>query len=418
MTQEKQVQIKCPHCGKELPEGASFCPYCEKKIIAEQQMNIPRKRSKKMLALAGILLMLAAAAFFVLRLYHRPKVYEGGAELTYEVDGKPCKVLLSFHSSTGETGIATESASDRQAAGNSAMIPSQLFVYQYDDTEIQQLFVNQVKKCTVTAVPRDGALAMDVSEPLTENEIGSPAAWTAHVTYAPANGTNDILWTLEMKNGDTLRLQHAFTCELQEVLDYHYEDTPLESIEQIEALIGKVTEEEAPDTIVNLYLPPVTYEGELTLDKRSVNLYGSATKDGATTFTGTVTVSTRNPNVPEFFDINFSGDGGTGLSAHEGIWMQHCTFTGWDTGADAQNGSWIMMEDCTFENNGVGFCFNSREATCSSPEYYGLVFRDNATGIRIVQVPGDIPLRMNDCTFSGNQTDIEDPDQLVELIRP
>ena len=34
---------KCPHCGRELPIEANFCPYCMTKLIDEKDSQIITK---------------------------------------------------------------------------------------------------------------------------------------------------------------------------------------------------------------------------------------------------------------------------------------------------------------------------------------------------------------------------------------
>ena len=43
--------------------------------------------------------------------------------------------------------------------------------------------------------------------------------------------------------------------------------------------------------MVNLHLPAVTYEGDLSITGRPVNLYGNTEGEGRTVFTGTVQVN-------------------------------------------------------------------------------------------------------------------------------
>lgn len=125
-----------------------------------------------------------------------------------------------------------------------------------------------------------------------------------------------------------------------------------------------------PDTVVNLYLPPVTYEGELTISKRTVNLYGGAEGENQTTFTGKLTIETGSPEMASIAGIRFIGNGGTGLAATAGVMVRNCAFSGWDVGVEAKDGAWITPTGCTFSGNGVGLHFNSVSSNNTNPSSY------------------------------------------------
>ena len=57
--------------------------------------------------------------------------------------------------------------------------------------------------------------------------------------YNSDTGTNRICWEISMKNGDVLRLYQRVTCLPQPTIEYHYEDTQMETVEEISALIEK-----------------------------------------------------------------------------------------------------------------------------------------------------------------------------------
>ena len=68
------------------------------------------------MSVAAVLVIVAAdgAAF---SLHHRPKSYEGGAQVVYTDKGKSYKVLLSFSESDGVTGHAQGERTDTLAQG-------------------------------------------------------------------------------------------------------------------------------------------------------------------------------------------------------------------------------------------------------------------------------------------------------------
>ena len=115
------------------------------------------------------------------------------------------------------------------------------------------------------------------------------------------------------------------------------------------------------------YLPPVTYEGPLTMDTRTANLYGCEEEGKKTVFTDTVTVQTREPYPAEFYSLEFRGDGGCGIRCSEGLRTEYCLFTGWDIGVDVNNGGWISVHNSAFVGNGTGLRFDSESSTYASP---------------------------------------------------
>ena len=138
------------------------------------------------------------------------------------------------------------------------------------------------------------------------------------------------------------------------------------------------------------------------------------TEAGQTTFTETVTVPVRDRVITEFYDTAFVGDGGTGLTATESVWLTNCRFEGWDIGAEALDGSWICMAGCDFVNNGVGFLFNSQNSSGSCSTYENMVFSGNETAVQVRNTPGGDTISFVNCLFEKNQTDVEDPKGLAE----
>ena len=139
-----------------------------------------------------------------------------------------------------------------------------------------------------------------------------------------------------------------------------------------------------------------------------------------TVFSGTVKVNTRVPDQMQFVDIDFSGNGGTGLLTHEAVQINNCRFSGWDVGLDCQEGSWPGLESCTFSENGIGFRFNSNHSTATTFEYHNLVFQRNRIGAQILKIPAGQPsfsgLTFFNTVFEDNEVDLEDPEGRVSLV--
>ena len=405
---------KCIYCGKELPQDASWCPYCEKTQTEPEKVRLPGRHRKILISCFLLVAIIGAVAIWMLNRPHAAKVYEGGEQISYKLNGRDCTVLLSFKNDALTTGKSQAELTDTIMEGNDSAIPAQLFVYSKDDPGIQDAFINEAESCSVTAQPEGQAEKVDVFGPDPGSEVGFAGAWVADIIYSPRTGTNRICWEVQMKNGDVLRLSQTVTCNKRKVITYHYDDTPMETIDEINALIQK-TAQEAPDALLQLYLPPVTYEGNLVMEERTATLFGSEKDGQKTTFTGSLQVGTRIPDIAEIYDLEFTGNGGTAVSAQEALRVRTCTFTGWDVGIDIQDGSWVNVKNSAFVGNGTGMRFTSKHSSYADPTYENVVFKDNTLGMQILQVPGDYSLNFINPVFEGNETDYEDPKGYVNI---
>ena len=52
----------CPSCGAQLPQEASFCPYCAQSINQRVELEPPAHSWRKALRVGGVLLVLACLA--------------------------------------------------------------------------------------------------------------------------------------------------------------------------------------------------------------------------------------------------------------------------------------------------------------------------------------------------------------------
>ena len=119
-----------------------------------------------------------------------------------------------------------------------------------------------------------------------------------------------------------------------------------------DVLLDTLAHEADRKSVYILQLPAVTYEGGLTMKNFCCDLIGS---ESGTTFTGTVTITTRGIHPSNITNVRFVGDGtGIGLSASEGAFLHRCTFENWEIGAYGGLGSWVNATGCTFRGNDVG----------------------------------------------------------------
>lgn len=219
-------------------------------------------------------------------------------------------------------------------------------------------------------------------------------------------GEGDVIWTIYLKNGDTLRLHHTVKITRIPVVTLTENDYPMATIDDLNALLDTLAHEADRKSVYILQLPAVTYEGGLTMKNFCCDLIGS---ESGTTFTGTVTITTRGIHPSNITNVRFVGDGtGIGLSASEGAFLHRCTFENWEIGAYGGLGSWVNATGCTFRGNGVGLWLDNRGgATCSGSYYGDSVYEDNGTAVRIAAMPGTETLDFNNCVFRGNGVNVE-----------
>ncbi len=395
----------CIHCGKPLPDDASFCPYCETVQTEPKDAELPKKWRKKAVTILGIVLLIAltAAIGYGLR---QPKTIEAdGPELDYK--GYHVMIRLNGLKDLEPPYEGEASAEKTNNANAGYAVPSRLFVFKDNDmVNAGEEFAALIDHASVTAAPRDGANAMETHDPVYD-EVFPDAALASNVFYDTTCGTNDLTWTIVMKNGDTLVLNQAFTVHELVVVSYYPEDVPMQTIEELQALLGRIDAEIDPAAVVNLYLPPVVYEGGIHIADRTYTFYGSSDGTVNTTFTQPVTVNAEQPTYTDFFGVNFDGNGGTGIHAGRSVNCYDCEFSGWDTALLAGDGSWAAVHNCVFRDNGIGYQFNSGSSKLVSTNFDGTQFLRNGIGLHLLRVPGDKPLQMNGCVFEGHGTDLQ-----------
>ncbi len=397
---------KCKNCNAELPEDASFCPHCAKSQIERTEVRGPRLWRKKTWYVLLCVVVLAGAVLAV-SLYHRPKVFEGGVSVTYTDKEGTYELFLAF--SPGDivhhqpVGSKTVKLSVNEGSGDTPV----LGIYQNGEIADTEQFFEKVESCTMEAFPNENS-ALGYAEPMYSTDF-QPAARVCTIQYTGASGKNELVWTLHMKNGDTICLKQTFEVIPLVHQSFTAEEAPLDTTEDLEALLERIDAEVPADTIVDIYLPPVTYTGNLSIHSRAVNLYGCTDGSGRTTFNGTISVYSHNPSNVMLFDLDFVGNGGTGLLAEASVYMGGCSFTGWDVGAMTHDDGMISVENCEFRNNGIGFKYDSANFSSFKETFPGCTIADNDIGIQFERLDGTSSIDFAGSVFSGNETDIDNP---------
>ena len=396
MTREKL----CPRCRAALPESASFCPYCAQSIRQRKEILPPRPLPGR--TLRGILLFLVALALGLgVWHYTRPQTYDNGtAEVVYTDSDGSYQLLLNYY---GDRFQPMTDYAEEVEEGTTSNKPSRLFV-NYVDTRVnaKEVFRRKISSITVELLRGgDGPEPWQFTQPAIL-DYDLEAAYRSILTYTDRSGDMELRWTITMQNGDVIRLYQRMELGVVPTQHFFPEDAPMDTLEDLQALVDKVNQTITPDIIVYLHLPAVTYKGSLVLEERSMNLVGSEGPDGSrTTFTGTLQATGQKGYICHFDSIDFAGDGeGVGVSTSARINFTSCRFAGWRTGVLCYGNSRVNIKDCIFEDNTLGFHFNA-------DMYSGCLFQRNQTAVLLESVPGDQALYFDNTRFSRNSNDID-----------
>lgn len=407
---EERKGKRCPCCGGEIAQGASFCPHCERVLVEKHAAPLLKPRRRRLVSAVVLILLLAGLAAAVLA--RRGRVIDAqGAELVYTSGEQTFHLVLRFGTQDGapfesESEFA-ESVREDRTSGQT--IDSRLFVDDGGRNNAKEVFLALVDHFEVEAEPCGGAELLRIERTFLPQ--GSNVAIEAVPRYETAllkNGESDILWTICMKNGDELRLRHRMRLLRLPVVTYTPDDYPMETTEDLHAIFDMLARKAEENAIYVLRLPAVTYRGELHMESFCCDLIGSGEGEG-TTFTDTVYIDRRSIYPSSITNVRFAGNGvGTGLSAAEGVSLSGCTFENWKVGAYGGDGSWVSASDCTFRGNEVGLWLNNRRGTTCSMGYYGgSLYEDNGTAVRIDALPAINELVFSGCVFRGNGANVE-----------
>ena len=397
----------CPHCGAQLPDMASFCPHCAQSVTQRREFRPPRRLPRRVLRGALLVLVLGTLALSAY-LYTRPKVYDNGAaEVIYTDDDGSYQLLLNYF---GDRFQPMTDYSEELEEGTTSNKPSRLFINHVDTgVNAKEAFLRKVEAITVELLQGgDSPEPWQYTQPQA-SDYDLEAAARSILTYTDRSGDMELRWNIRMQNGDTIRLYQRMALGVVPTRHFYPEDVPMDTKEDLQALVDEINGTITSDVIVYIHLPAVTYEGSLVLEERSMNLIGSEGPDGArTTFTGTLQATAQKGYICQFQNLCFTGDGeGVGVSASARINFNHCQFTGWRTGVLCYGSSWVNIKDSVFEDNTVGFHFNSTSDNRNDHMYSGNLFQRNDTAVLLESVPGDQALYFEGTRFSRNGADID-----------
>lgn len=220
---------------------------------------------------------------------------------------------------------------------------------------------------------------------------------------------NEVVWTLRMKSGDVLHLTMTVEFEEQQALRITPEDAPLETAQELQALLDRLAEEYDADTSITVELPDVTYDAPVSVGC-AVTLKGSGTAFAAPVTVTPLSDTERCHAYVRFSEVSFEGDGsGTGVTARAPTYLENCRVTGWDVGALAVNGGWVYLHGGYIGGNGVGARYDSAYSNSYTYTIRHIDFLNNTTALELLCLPPNSYAALDDCRFRGNGTDVYNP---------
>lgn len=404
----------CPHCGASLHEEASFCPYCAKSVNPRKQPHPPGYISGRALRSAGALLAVLALILIVgLWQRSRPRVYDNDStEVIYRDQGVDYQLCIAWAD-------APSTPADRVRYNGSAPLDE---IYRYPvllyinlagtETFAAETFLERVENISGELSEVDQDFQITCSEAVRDTDyVPNSAAILYMNPMVTSSGPHsaELTISIRMKNGDVIRLHQTQTME--GVMTHHFtsDDAPLDTVEDLEAFLARLGGMVGPEDEVYIHLPPVTYTEELSLSGRAVHLEGTADAAGSrTVFSSPIDVTSETGWIFYFEGIDLIGPGeGAGLSASARVHLTDCRIAGWETGVLAHTHAWVNADECIFEDNAVGFCFDAEYGSPSDSRYMNNLFRNNGTAVLLTRVPNEVSLKFPGTRFQNNGTDID-----------
>lgn len=354
----------------------------------------------------AVLILLAAG------LYHHftPHVYDAWGELTYTLDGNDYRLAVTFRNDPAPERSYTVQVEEDGRYGRAA----KLFITHVNTgVDAGQMFNQQIDSASVQVTqPSDSPSPITWLQPEYTSDSATEGLLLSVLSFTgESRGPAELAWRISMKNGDTIILRQKLNLAPVDSLHYYPEDWPMDTIEELQALVDQIQEEVPLPTVVHLHLPPVAYEGGLTVGRRTINLYGSLGENNMrTTFLGPVVYKPEEGPQGFIGYIDFRGGGAdTGLTVEAGCHVEDCGFSGWDTGLLIGAEDWADPVGCLFEHNKVAFRFDSGGSYVNANRFEGNAFLGNGTAVELLRVPGAKTLYFDGCRFAGNGTDISNP---------
>lgn len=427
MTDMTKTDKKCPHCGAPLAQDASFCPHCTATLAQRRVIALPRAghRRSRWLLLAAVIAAAAAVVLWLSRPGDTPPEDTAGKEDAAQAAADPylaaCQTYYTgadgreYHVFTAVT-PSIEGRTDPVGyrselipAGGTVDFPATVMV---EDAVTQDYaaedFAALLDSWDVSVTAPEGVSRVKLWD-AEEETPESPALLYRRLRADPTCTHNEVEWTLYMKNGDVLHLSMTVEFEEQQALRITPEDAPLETAQELQALLDQLAEEYDADTSITVELPDVTYDAPVSVGC-AVTLKGSGTAFAAPVTVTPLSDTERCHAYVRFSEASFEGDGsGTGVTARAPTYLENCRVTGWDVGALAVNGGWVYLHGGYIGGNGVGARYDSAYSNSYTYTIRRIAFLNNTTALELLCLPPHSYAALDDCRFRGNGTDVYNP---------
>lgn len=404
------MEKQCPHCGAALPKEAAFCPHCAQSVNKRTQARAPVPFPWRKVLLRGLPPLVVLGLLLGWYLSTRPKTYDdgGSATVTYTDQDGSYRLLLGW---SGDPFSPAPKLYQNAEENAEYRFPTCLYIHQAEtDANAANAFLSKVESVTAQfGPPEDESGYITYTDPVPHGLI-SEAAMVSFIDFLGRDNRAMGTWTVTMKNGDVIRLHQTLEIRLIQTLDYYPEDWAMGTMEELQALIDQIGKTTEPSDVVNLHLPAVTYEGDLTIGKRPINLLGSTEGEGRTVFTSALRITTGAQGwINEIQEIDFVGSGreAIGVTAAARVHLTGCAFTGWKTAVLVHGYSWVNLRYCEFTDNEVGFHFNASESSVSHSIFDGNRFAGNGTALLWEGIPVDMSISFPESVFERNGTDVD-----------
>ena len=327
MTDMTKTDKKCPHCGAPLAQDASFCPHCTATLAQRRVIALPRaghRRSRWLLLAAVIAAAAAAVVLWLSRPGGTPPEDTAGKEDAAQAAADPylaaCQTYYTgadgreYHVFTAVT-PSIEGRTDPVGyrselipAGGTVDFPATVMV---EDAVTQDYaaedFAALLDSWDVSVTAPEGVSRVKLWD-AEEETPESPALLYRRLRADPTCTHNEVVWTLRMKSGDVLHLTMTVEFEEQQALRITPEDAPLETAQELQALLDRLAEEYNADTSITVELPDVTYDAPVSVGC-AVTLKGSGTAFAAPVTVTPLSDTERCHAYVRFSEVSFEGDG-------------------------------------------------------------------------------------------------------------
>lgn len=400
----------CTYCGEPMHDEASFCHTCEHSQIEKQTSSMPRSRKwiKRLLKTCFFLIAAGALCAAVLKATKQPDniKYVSDHEAIFRNGTDTYRIGVAF----GDEPVFTaENSYYTDMVGSEESYCTWTHFYAFNDADgrlARREFLRLVEHAYIESLDTESGQLRDTFEVEVYEEDGWQFSLQSGIFITADTGKRILVWHILLTTGDELIFRQSMEIFQKNTLIFTPDDSQMNTIEELRALIRHIETSSSPEDEVILYLPPVIYEGGVTLS-RSYTIFGTQNAEGTTTFTDTVICSAPHAQIVQFVDTTFAGNGtGTGLIDYCGTVLDRCTLRNWDIAAKTGEFGWILSSKSTYQNNGTAIEFNCTNSWYNTNEFPDNCFLDNENAFVINKIMPIMTLTFQNSVFRGNENNV------------